>query len=67
MKFTGVRTTTAFPFAERSCADCENYFPEVKMIDKADGRKVCKGCDGKSKDKAAKKQQLAFFGQESLI
>lgn len=68
MKFSGTRQSAVYPsFAERSCADCTQYVPEVTMATKSDGRKVCKVCDRKSKDKAAEKSQLEFFGQQSLI
>lgn len=51
----------------RACADCETYTPIRALIEKSDGRKICGTCQGKIERRAASKQQLEFFGQDSLF
>lgn len=51
----------------KACADCSTYTPLARLIEKPDGREVCPTCQGKIERLAASKQQLDFFGQDSLF
>ena len=51
----------------QGCADCDMYTPVSTLIEKPDGRKVCRTCQGKIERLSESKRQLDFFGQESLF
>jgi hypothetical protein len=55
------------PQTLKACADCSTYTPIKALIVKPDRREVCPTCQGRIERLAASKQQLDFFGQETLF
>lgn len=62
-------TTIANPptLTERVCADCEQWTQIAEMVETPARSYVCAACDRRRQKRSAERDQLSFFGQQSLL